>query len=273
MAKRIKKPPVRLEQRQDWLRRSESGESVPHIADSDGYDVRTVRRHIRKAKEERELKEARVAVVRSALEDHYRDIIGFVDELDAQIKAETPVSPSLLEGPMCKALREHQPRAPLWGYLVEWDNLQNTVKSLHETIISRLREKMSTDDRPRNLSNYQREALVSGTIAALLSQMRQWAQGEKGLALNEDFRTEPREDQVAEVVYGSFHMGDQGEAEVENLKVLIGDLEDWLKSLQNYGEFSKVLNKLLRTKGKILEELEVLRYRRIVPGHCKYCPL
>ena len=55
MAKRIKKPPVLLEQRHDWLRRNEDfGETPPKIAAKDGFDVRTVRTQLERARQERD---------------------------------------------------------------------------------------------------------------------------------------------------------------------------------------------------------------------------
>ena len=74
MAKRIRKPAIKPEQRLDWLRRYEDGESPPKIAENDKVDVRTVRKHIEMAKQEREVKEARSMVLRNALELHYRDL-------------------------------------------------------------------------------------------------------------------------------------------------------------------------------------------------------
>ena len=86
MARRIKKGAVRPELCKQWLRRfEEDGESPPHIAEADGYDVRTVRKQIEKAMQEREMREARVMVLRDALEKHYKDLYTFAETLDSSI--------------------------------------------------------------------------------------------------------------------------------------------------------------------------------------------
>ncbi len=78
MRRRTKKPAVRPEVRRQWLRRFEEyGESPPEISKADGYDVRTVRKQIEYAREERELREARAMVLRNDLERHYSDLCEF----------------------------------------------------------------------------------------------------------------------------------------------------------------------------------------------------
>ena len=82
MAKRIKKPLVMPEKRREWYKRSEEeGESAPQIAKADKYDVRTVRKQIEIEKQEREIREARSVVLRSALENHYRDLCRYAEGL------------------------------------------------------------------------------------------------------------------------------------------------------------------------------------------------
>ena len=114
MGKRRRRKKVELERAQDWLERSESGESPKKIGGKDGYDVRTVRKYIELASEEREGKEARAAVVRGAYEKHYKDMVNFANSLDNEIDAEIPVSQTLRENRMWEALKEHQPKASLF---------------------------------------------------------------------------------------------------------------------------------------------------------------
>ena len=91
MAKRIKKPPIKPEVRRDWLRRNEeNGESPPQIAAQDGYDVRTVRKQIDLAKQEREAREARIVVLRDAMQRHYDDLRKYAEELGMDLKLKFP---------------------------------------------------------------------------------------------------------------------------------------------------------------------------------------
>ena len=53
MAKRTRKPPVKPEKRLEWLHRvDKEGETLVHIAESDNFDIRTVRKHVEAARQE-----------------------------------------------------------------------------------------------------------------------------------------------------------------------------------------------------------------------------
>ena len=87
MKRRTKKDPVKPDKRHEWLRRNEqNGESPPQIAAADGFDVRTVRKQIQIAREEREAREARGAVLRNAVELHYKDLCGVAEDVKTQVK-------------------------------------------------------------------------------------------------------------------------------------------------------------------------------------------
>ena len=137
MKKRIKKPTVRTEQRQDWLARTESGESVPHIASADMFDVRTVRKHVELAKQERESTEARAAVLRNALEDHYADLRGFTERLLCRIE-ERKGGYSERDEYLQTALKQHLSRSPIWPNINKHEGLLAEIAGLKEEIKARL---------------------------------------------------------------------------------------------------------------------------------------
>jgi len=131
MAKRIKKPAVEPEKRQDWIKRYELGESPPYIAEKDGFDVRTVRTHIEKAKQEKEVKEARAMVLRNALERHYSDLCEYAEKLSALSHGESDTGSSREEY-IHSALRQHLPRSPIWNYLKQRDALSQDIDQLSQ---------------------------------------------------------------------------------------------------------------------------------------------
>lgn len=273
MAKRIKKPPVRPETRENWLERYEKGESPPRIAKKDEFDVRTVRKHIDIAKQEREMKEARAAVVRGALEQHYRDICYFAEKLDAEISAETSISQLLRADRMWGALRQHQPRSPLWNLLLRWDNLQDGMTNSGNKIRRRLEKKLRAAPRLNYLSGFQYEAAVSGVVAALAFQTQRWARGTQGLVLDQDFNARLGKSRMYKTQYGSFPMGNQNKQHVKVIRDVIAGYERHMSSWSEYDDFHKVVEELLKIKEKIRDELAVITLRRIVPGRCRYCPL
>ena len=76
-----KKTIIYPEKAREWLVRYENGEAMKSIAHADHYDIRTVKRAVEKASEERRIEEARKAVLLSALEKHYRDLVILADRM------------------------------------------------------------------------------------------------------------------------------------------------------------------------------------------------
>ena len=111
MPKPKKKPSVQPELRREWLRQTdEEGKSVPQIATKSHYDVRTVRKAIQWARDDREKREARRIVYRQALEAHYADFVRFANNLDEEItrnKKNVPCCYYLKEKPYLKWLKKN----------------------------------------------------------------------------------------------------------------------------------------------------------------------
>jgi hypothetical protein len=59
----------------------------------------------------------------------------------------------------------------------------------------------------------------------------------------------------------------------QTLQMFMGDLEARLKNSEVYVGLEKLWAETKHTKRKLREELAVIRYRRIVPGRCRYCSL
>ncbi len=273
MAKRNKRPPVEPEKRLDWVRRKDKGESSPQIAKEDGYDVRTVRKHIEIGELEREAKEARAAVVRDALERHYRSMVGFARKLDKNVNAELVIPQALRDDRMWVALKQHQPRSPLWNLLGQWDKIHDSLKDLDRKLEARLQSELRADVRFQGMTASQLEAAVSGIVAALAFEMKLWARGAEGLNLNEHFGKTEKGVNAFEVNYGSFYMGIQDDKHAELMKAVIHDYEKVVTAWQEYGKLQEATEQLLAVKDKLGDELAVVILKGIVPGHCKYCPL
>jgi hypothetical protein len=178
MAKRIKKPPIRPEKRKEWLGRFEvDGESQPQIALKDGFDIRTVRKQIELAKEEREAREARTLVLRSALEKHYEDLRKFAEKLDSEIRGVANVPPlpddDLIDG----ALRQHLPRSPLWSYLAKREALHYALEEQKQLLKNTI-EKVVKAARPlKTIKDTGLEGVIPGVVALLVFETEQWLNG------------------------------------------------------------------------------------------------
>jgi len=277
MAKRIKKPPVRLEQRREWLRRSEMGESVPKIADSDDFDVRTVRKHIELAKQEREVKEARAAVLRNALERHYDDLRKFAETLNSAILGASNIPSSPDDDLMEAALRQHLPRSPIWGYMSKRQNLQQRADEEQQKLEIVIDESVKADRRLNPLINDGLDGIVPGIVAVLVAEAKQWAHGNTGYSLKDSLVTESAGKGLVNPRFGFSHMGIMGvehsERCVKIVHDVLEDLESRLRDWEDYRNLEKTIAEIGRLGRKLREELAIVRLRRIVPGRCKYCPL
>lgn len=270
MAKRIKKPAVELEKRQDWLKRSEEGETPPHIAKTDGFDVRTVRTHIDLAKQEREGKEARVGVLRNALERHYNDLCEYAVKLSALGHGESAAESSR-EQYIHSALRQHLPRSPIWNYFKQREALDQQIYQLRQQTSTKLEELVNSDSRLSSvLDNSEKE--VPGIIATLRFQSGQWAEVQPGLNTKDSLVTED----AGELV--SLRCGHAQICKVkrEHVALINTVWQDWESRIRQWEEFEqlqKSLAEMKRVENNLKEELAVITLRRIVPGRCRYCPL
>jgi chemotaxis protein histidine kinase CheA len=274
---RAKKPPVKPEQRRDWLRRSEeNGESSPDIAEHDDFDVRTVRKQIELAKQERENREARALVLRNALESHYEDMRNYAEKLNTQISGKDKTPPSPDEEFIAAGLREHLPRSPIWDYLRKKQNLEKTeVEQLKNTEL--LIEQLVKSDYQFHQLSIKIKELFPDINGALEAQLKEWSHGREGINPKDHLHIEPEGNGFVNICYGAIRLRriDAAHADeyLEILREVLPKLESSLKQSEQYQELEKTAAELDRLNRKLREELAVIRLRRIVPGRCRFCPL
>jgi len=273
MAKRIKKPPVKPEMRREWLRRYEAGELPPKIADSDEFDVRTVRRHIELARQEREVREARSLVLRNALESHYRDLCEVAEKLDSEIASESIISPSLRQDPMLEALRKHLPRSPLWNKLNRWEHVLEEIAKLESDVNRQLREEIEAEPILDPILSAGERGVIPGMIAALTFQTKAWARGDAGLNIEDNFKAEPVEKGFENVGYGFSNMGKVQTGHVAPIKEVLIHFESRITNWDQYRDMQRLFAELQRLKLGLRDQLTIIIRRRVVTGRCKFCPL
>lgn len=273
MAKRIKKPPVKPETRKRWLKRyEEDGDSPPQIAATDGFDVRTIRKQIERARQEREVRETRLIVLRSAMEHHYADICGFAEKLKAHIAGEDDIS-LFADDPLWLALKQHLPRSPLWNLLNRRGTLLERLASTRESTETRLNTEVGADTRLGPVLSSGGIGVIPGMVKSLDFQVEQWAQGIKWLDTETDFRVTPTSDGKFSIEYGAFHLGNVSDKQqAQTVKDALVDWQTEVASWEESGEMGRISAELQRVRLKLREELNTLTMRRIVPGRCKYCP-
>jgi hypothetical protein len=278
MAKRIKKPPVTPEQTLDWLNRNDLGESAPQIAKKDEYDVRTVRSHIQRAKQERERNEARATVLRGALEDHYKDLCNFALKLDPN-NPPTAVIPLLPadDNIMEVALRQHLPRSPIWNLRIKKDRLEQEYALLFKQTNAEIEQRVSAEPRLEKLVSDGPNEIIPGIVLFLSFQLEQWVHGNVSMKAEDFLRVDPDGDgfqlQLGFSRLGFFEKKDDVEGCLKVLQPVIDDLKQDICDSQVFKDLTNKYDDLERTKQKLHEEISIIRLRRILPGRCKFCPL
>jgi len=278
MSPRERKPPVKPEKRQEWLERYESGQSPPKIAAADKYDARTVRKHIELAKQEKETKDARASVLRSALERHYADLCRYAERLagqssDGYISEFGAALGMRYEEQLGIALRQHLPRSPIWSLLSQEARLHASKAELIIELGRKIESGVASESRfPANLTD-EENGVVPGLIDALKAQAERWADGQNGLNVKDNLISEPAEDGFVSLRYGAYNVG---KVRKEHVELVRGAIIDWtalVKDWEEYRRFEKTLRDIKRVKKELGDEIAVIALRRVVPGRCRYCPL
>jgi hypothetical protein len=273
MAKRIKKPPVKPEKRLEWLHRVEKeGETLVRIAESDDFDLRTVRKHIEIARLERDVQKARSEVLRDVLVDHYRDLLDTVRNIEKQMSGEALVSMEK-EQPLMLGLRQHMPRSPLWENLRKWNRTLTELAESKDVIRNKIQREIEADGRLNGIVSQGANGVIRAAVDVLVHQVKEWVSGREGSKFDRDIHIEKTKEGRVRMRYGFSSFGEIEESQVEIIKAVLIDFESGLKDWPEYLEVEKLFNRLGRLKASILEILTVILLRRIVPGKCKFCPI
>jgi hypothetical protein len=272
MTRRIKKPPVRPEVRRQWLHRHEvDGESVPQIAKKDGFDVRTVRRQIESARQEREVRETRLSVLRNAMELHYKDMCNFAEELDVRVAKEEAISETYTSNRMLLALKQHLPRSPLWKHLSRWDHALERLRDIKESAGERLAAEIEL--KFASFDNDVRKSVVSGISQFVVSQMESGVRGATILHAKDIFSTDRASDGQVKPHLGGIVMDKMPEQDTARLPEVAAEFQTRVVDWEQYQNLKRLYEELERIKEDLREELAVIILRRVVPGRCKYCPV
>ncbi len=281
MATRQKKPPVKPEKRQEWLDRSESGESAPKIAAADGYDARTVRKYLAIAAQERETKEARSAVLRNALERHYADLCRYAESLGESSRRaifpslDSPASeaPVVYPEQLGIALRQHIPKSPIWNYLSQRTKLETSKAELTKELGMEIEQSIKSDSLLRTELTDEESGVMPGIIDALKAQSQFWVQDYATLNPEENLISKPSENGFVELRYGAYQMGKVREDHVELIRAALTNWTGTIKEWPDFLTLKRVSSDLQRVEGRLRDEIAVIALRRVVPGRCRYCPL
>lgn len=269
--KRTRKPPISPEQRSEWLKRHErNGETPPQIAEADGVDDRTVRKHLGLAQRESEMREARTTLLRDALRDHYYDIHRVIKQIETCLSSEQSFNLDDSDDLRLKALRQHMPRSPMLQNIRKFNNSINEINA--ETDFAKNKINTCVENKITNLS-ISSQFLKEGLVNAFVHQLKQWTKGYPGFNIKENFFIESKDNSMCTVRYGAFQLGEITEKDVEPLKKMIEDFETNMRNWEELRKLQSKYNNLRSIRDRVLKEIGGIRMRRIFSGKCEFCPL
>jgi len=271
MVKKDRKPRIPPGKGREWLEKIESGIPIKEISVKEYYDPRTIKKHIREAQQEREAHQARASVLRGALEKHYEDLCELAVKIEETVMGGREVTLDLTEPYKWKALKQHKPKAPLWEHIKQWNNLLSEIEVLRQdahTAIEDYLNKAATSEKA-----FKYKGVLAGTIALFKHQFDRWLTGDKGLTIEDIFKVEPIDDQYSNFSCGFSQMGkvkNDDINEIKNAVISYGNkIKSWKTSI-NIQKLYTINRSEIRTR--IIDELAIIKLKRVVPGHCNYCP-
>lgn len=273
MARRSKNPSVTPEKAREWLRRVEdNAESAPQIAKTDGFDVRTVRKNVEKAREERERRESRQMVLRRALEMHYADLCSLAEKIRADLTRNTPskLSISLKDDPLYQALKEHVPRLRLWRDIERLGDMEDEFGEA----VTKLKQRVATEAEQGLSLPIEAEpgkpGLGYGFVEAMLSHLVNKAGGGDGLE-GSIYKTTTTDSGVR-LVRSSFTIAHVPEVKRKEIQSVFDNMMVQALEWDEYHSMSRILSEFNHIMSRVTDELTKIILRRIVPGRCIYCP-
>jgi len=260
------------EQRLKWLRRYEDGDSIFKIATDTGYDHRTVKKHIELAKMEKELKDERSIVLRNALEHHFSDLLNIVEIVITRVNADRAVEFTGDEKFLSDALLRHIPRSPIWPLLRRWNSCIEEIAQLTDKMRSSLDLTLAGDTELKAVNASTDGQLFRVMDALLMFNAVERSRGRPGLDVK-NLKKERRSSGLWAVSCGFAEFSDLGDNDLKALESALTRIESDLQASKEFDELKDNYRRLADTQAKLKEELRVIKWKRIVPGRCRLCPI
>jgi hypothetical protein len=219
------------------------------------------------AHQEREVHEARFFVLRQAVEKHYADLLSFADKLNSGI-IHSSLPMGIQSERMWAALHEHLPRAPLWKRIDKMERLNDEIGEIEKKAEQRLLDKVKEESSFKLVSQWGVEGLYDQALLGAMSYHLRANPASKLL----DFKTSSLSDTLVTVNYSTWPCAVIPLEQVDKTKEYISNLMTQVCQWPEYEGLQKALSERVKITEEISEELQTIILKRVVPGHCKYCP-
>lgn len=270
---RIRKTAVPETKAMEWVERYKNGETPPQIATKDSYDVRTVRKYLKQFEKQAEISQARTMVYHEALQAHYKDFIDLAKRLIDSVNLSQNI-PIELSDPLLKALYDHIPYSVLWKKITWWNELIEKETRYRKDLEAELEHKLHSDKGLKsaymggNMDTVGLKNVMLKQTEMLIVQKPLSFNVEKNLTIDEEHSN----NMALIIKYASYNIGTITPANAANLKTALSNFEERLNDIT----LIKDLHDLIKDKESaiepIIDQLNTIILKRVIPGHCRYCP-
>ena len=271
MTEKRGRPPVPSSKGREWLKKMESGITFGEIGKKEGYDPRTVKKHVMEAQCEREAHQARTLVLRNALDKHYQDLVDRAIQIEKSVLSGKEIDLEFTDPYMWKALKQHIPGNSFWANINDWNQFLKDIETLRQDAQAKIRAYFRKE--AGSVKVFSSEAVLEGTIAIYQRQFDQWSTGGRGLDIVTSFRTEQIDDRHSRLICGSSNIERVENDRIHEIEEAIIKYEAKVKRWEILTQVQDLYDKLQNDiKPKILDETAIIKFKRVIAGHCDYCP-
>lgn len=260
---------VTKKMRQKWLEMRENGDTLKEISKEVKYDPRTVAKHLETAQHERDNEEIRKQIKRKALEDHYAEIIVFVDKLISELELKKSLKRDDSDVYWI-ALQQHMPKARVWPLTTKLEALGSMIVTLAEGLKTKLSENVQL--RISNLVTDQSgtDFVLAGVVDVVIDRLLR-----PNVPLP-SFRIIREADETQTILLGKLSVARVNAGSINKAKELVTEVIDNVAGeVKTWTEVEELARSLLDRDGfvnELREALVTIKMRKILPGNCKYCP-
>lgn len=257
--------------RREWLEAYDRGERIDKIARDAGRTERTIKEHIKRARQEREQREVRAGLLREAYQRHYEDLLDVAKRL--QEAAQMPSPNGLLPivdrrtQMLVDALRSHIPDSRLWRVWKEWEDRAQRMDAAAVETKARLAKAVDRTFAEAG-TGVSRDWLIESLWAAITKAAR----GESLDGM--EYRIESTAEGPS-LRWGAYGLSAAGVDETA-LRVLQDHHQQLVQEVtarEDYvGNVRDALRRWAKARDDIDQEIEILLLRRLLPGQCNLCP-
>jgi len=264
---RKRKPSVSSYERRQWLEELEKGKGITEISGKAGRDIRVVKRHIDIARQERESSLARHDFLVSRLEQHQQDLLDGVRRIHSvidlfppqKIEADDPIEQLVHKG-LNEHLNDLSTRELNEGlqkyntFVIKFDELRHNYELQLLKKEKKLIAKLSS-----GLNLYPWTPNILKVFDA-------------GGSSDRSYTENKQEDGTYRPSWGAYSLTESPIVKSDLDKVLEAHRKLTLKLKSFKTEVQKIRQQYNQLISQLVDKLDVLLVRRMVPGHCQYCP-